>query len=65
MQLRALQVTVVTIMMRGVLLVVLVLVLLVVPGLLENIVSRTSSKQKTPRLIMSHREKVNRRLFSQ
>lgn len=59
-QLGALQVTVVTIMMRGVLVVVWVLVVHVVLGLLNNIVSRTSTKQKAAMLIMSQREKKSK-----
>lgn len=50
-ELRALQVIVVTVMTGVVLMVVVVFVVL---GLLDNIVSRTSSKQKAAMLIMSH-----------
>lgn len=54
MELGALQVIVVTGVMGVVLVVIVVLVVL---RLLDNIVSRTSSKQKSAMLIMSHREK--------
>lgn len=68
-QLGALQVTVVTIMMRGVLVVVWLLVVHVVLGLLNNIVSRTSTKKKAAMLIMSKRIKAKHKhtqsLFSQ
>lgn len=44
----------------------MVVVMLVVLGLLDNIVSRTSSKQKAAILIMSHREEANtKHLFNQ
>lgn len=56
MELGALQVIVVT-MMTGV--VLMLVVVLVVLGLLDNIISRTSSKQKASILIVSHREQVN------
>lgn len=57
MELGALQVVVVTGMTGVVLLVVVVLVVL---GLLDNIVSRTSSKQKAASLMnVTHREEAN------
>lgn len=69
-QLGALQVTVVTIMMRGVLVVVWLLVVHVVLGLLNNIVSRTSTKKEgchvnnvTKRIKAKH--KHTQSLFSQ
>ena len=56
-ELGALQVIVVTMMTGEVLVVVVVLVVL---GLLDNIVSRTSSKQKAATLMMSHRKEANK-----
>ena len=57
MELGALQVIVVT-RMTGV--VLMVAVVLVVLGLLDDIISRTSSKQKPATLIMSHRENTKK-----
>lgn len=56
MELGALQVIVVT-MMTGV--VLMEVVVFVVLGLFDNIVSRTSSKQKAAILMMSHRDEAN------
>lgn len=58
-ELRALQVIVVTRVMRVVLVVGVVLVVL---ALLDNIVSRTSSKHKSTMLIMSQEKKRDKRI---